>query len=131
LCADLDNFKPVNDSHSHEIGDLLLKAAGDRLKASLRNTDLVARIGGDEFLIILDNIDSIERVVHTTDKIIKKLSEPYIIDKQLIHIGISIGVAIFPTHGNDSISLIKLADNAMYRAKQKGKNQFYITDSFE
>ncbi len=128
LYADLDNFKPVNDSYGHEIGDRLLKTVGDRFKASLRKADLVARIGGDEFFIILDNIDSVESVVETTEKIIKKVSEPYIIDKQVIHIGISIGVAIFPIHGNDSKSLIKLADNAMYLAKQKGKNQFYITD---
>ncbi len=121
---DLDGFKAINDSLGHDIGDALLRMVAQRLAASLRADDTVARLGGDEFVIILsgslapDNIEAVGR------KLLGVIRAPYVIQGHTLHVGTSIGIALFPDDGADSETLLKNGDIAMYRAKQAGGNRF-------
>jgi len=121
LFLDLDKFKPVNDSLGHEIGDLLLQEVAVRLKHCVkRESDTVSRIGGDEFVIILSHIEAELDATTVAEHIIKAISRPFNINQHMINISISIGIAIYPTNGTDVNTLMKIADNAMYQAKQAG-----------
>lgn len=127
LFIDLDRFKVINDTLGHTMGDLLLHTIANRLKNVLRESDTVSRLSGDEFIILIPDITDIQDVSVITDKIIKKVSEVYVLSGKEIYITASIGISIFPDHGRDIESLIKNADTAMYHAKEHGKNcyQFY------
>lgn len=116
LFIDLDDFKGVNDTLGHEAGDEVLVDVSKRLLSCVREVDLVARIGGDEFLVMLENVES-ERVEEIGQRIVEALRLPIAVCKQEVVLGASIGVAFYPVNGNDSKSLIKAADNAMYRVK--------------
>ena len=123
MLIDLDKFKPVNDHLGHAVGDLLLKAATQRMQACLRESDTLARIGGDEFVVILSGIASQEDALGVADKIRCAMSEPFMLDGGYkVSISASIGVAIYPEHGQDEKRLSKSADEAMYRVKELGRN---------
>ncbi|VAW87345.1 diguanylate cyclase/phosphodiesterase (GGDEF & EAL domains) with PAS/PAC sensor(s) [hydrothermal vent metagenome] len=127
LFVDLDRFKAVNDGLGHTSGDTLLKAVGLRLKASSRKSDTVARFGGDEFVIILENIHHEKQAASIARKIHKTLETPYTIEGRECFISASIGISLFPGDGQDAETLLKNADAAMYQAKEKGRNniQYY------
>jgi len=141
MFLDLDNFKPLNDTYGHSAGDLLLKEVGDRITSRIREMDTVARIGGDEFIVLLNELDegretSISRARKVAEKIRADLGEPYELKLKLQgkaeavveHIcTASIGVVLFNNHVNGTEELVKMADRAMYQAKEKGRNsiRFY------
>jgi diguanylate cyclase (GGDEF)-like protein/PAS domain S-box-containing protein len=123
---DLDGFKAVNDTYGHEYGDMLLIVVAERLKTDLRESDFVARIGGDEFVILLPHLETVENALGVADKIIDKISRPYYAHETELLVGASIGIAFFPDHANNQIDLIKNADKAMYKAKANGKNRYEV-----
>jgi len=132
LLIDLDQFKEVNDTLGHDIGDLLLQEAGARISNCVRSSDTVARLGGDEFIVILSHLESKTHVEDVAQKIIKLLAESYYIGDHVVHISGSIGITLFPNDTNDIDALIKNADQAMYAAKKLGRNRFsYFTQSLQ
>jgi len=124
LFIDLDRFKVVNDTMGHEAGDRLLREVADRLRDSLREGDTVARHGGDEFVVLIEQYDSAIQLAGVAQKIIDQAVQPYFFDSHEFHISASIGIATYPNDGQDSATLLKHADIAMYRAKEAGKNQY-------
>lgn len=134
LFLDLDGFKAVNDEHGHAMGDYLLKEVAKRLKACVRGDDTVARMGGDEFTVVLGALVSREAAenaaMQIAKKIIKSLNQVFLIQEKEMFIGASIGISLFPDDADADEALIKLADTAMYHAKSVGKNnyQFYTAD---
>ena len=130
LFIDLDRFKNINDTLGHEVGDRLLQELGCRLLLSIREGDTVARFGGDEFAILLDDIASEKDVSGVAQKILDTLSPPFVIDGRDLYVTASIGISLYPNDGNQPGILLRNADIAMYRAKDLGKNncQFYSAD---
>lgn len=128
LMIDLDRFKPVNDEYGHSVGDLLLGATAARMQKCLRESDTLARVGGDEFVVILSMIGGVGDAVGVADKIRQSLSAPFELTGD-INVGIdcSIGVAVYPDHGNSEDALLKNADNAMYVAKALGRAQVHVS----
>lgn len=124
LFLDLDHFKKINDSLGHHYGDILLKEVTRRLLASVKSIDTVSRQGGDEFLILLNELTHPEEAALVAQKICAALAEPVIVDKSRINSSVSIGIAVFPRDGDTPDALIKNADIAMYHAKDSGRNQF-------
>jgi len=122
LFIDLDKFKSVNDTLGHKVGDILLQETAKRIKESVRDSDVVARMGGDEFLILLNNIENEESARLIAEKIRFILSQPFIIDGQSVQTSASIGIAVYPQHGDSQEELTKNADHAMYEAKNSGRN---------
>lgn len=120
LYIDLDKFKPVNDQFGHATGDLLLKAVALRILECVRDSDTVARVGGDEFVVLLREVDGSHSALHVAEKIRVALGTPFLIGDQRIEIGCCVGVAIYPDHGQSEIELSARADAAMYQAKQGG-----------
>ena len=127
IFLDLDGFKCVNDKIGHDAGDLLLQEVSRRLSGMVRASDTMARVGGDEFTFVLNNVGVIENVAVMARKMIALLAESFDLNGQQCNIGGSIGVAIFPDDSSEFGTLLKQADEAMYFAKQCGKNtyQFY------
>lgn len=128
LLADLDGFKPVNDNHGHDVGDDLLRIIANRLKAAVRSSDTVARIGGDEFVLLLDTIKQPHDAVHMAEKALAAIREPVNVGELILTVSSSIGVAIFPDDGMEAETLVKHADRAMYNAKLAGRNQLKLAD---
>jgi diguanylate cyclase (GGDEF)-like protein len=124
LFVDLDGFKAVNDSYGHDVGDALLKEIAVRLRASLREGDVVGRIGGDEFVVLIEELADVERLSPVAQKILDTVARPATVRGYECHVTSSVGIGIFPQDGKDSQALLKSADNAMYRAKERGKNRF-------
>ncbi|WP_158590465.1 putative bifunctional diguanylate cyclase/phosphodiesterase [Noviherbaspirillum cavernae] len=124
LFMDLDNFKNVNDSLGHDIGDMLLRAIAERLSQCVREEDTVARIGGDEFLIVLPDIDRGEQAAAVAEKILAATARPFILKEQQIYSTISIGISVFPDDGKETQELIKHADTALYQAKGQGRDRY-------
>ncbi|HOG03979.1 MAG TPA: GGDEF domain-containing protein, partial [Accumulibacter sp.] len=123
MFLDLDRFKPVNDSLGHDIGDLLLREVALRLQACApRSSDTVSRLGGDEFVILLAQIDKAMDAVVVAGKVLAALGRPFRIGPHQIEISASIGIAVYPQHGDDVHELLKNADTAMYHAKKAGRN---------
>lgn len=120
---DLDGFKQVNDLHGHDKGDQVLKEVANRLEKQLRQSDAIARIGGDEFVIIFSDIKEVEDVIPLYERIFDALKEPFVIGETSITIGASIGAAFYPDHGDDIEMLVRHADAAMYRSKANGRNR--------
>lgn len=127
LYMDLDGFKAVNDSLGHEAGDTLLREVAERMRAVVRKEDTLARIGGDEFILVASNINVADEATRIAEKIINAVNRPFKLKDRLVDVGISIGISCFPDHGGDIDSLMHQADIAMYQAKQKGKNQYHWT----
>jgi diguanylate cyclase (GGDEF)-like protein/PAS domain S-box-containing protein len=123
---DLDHFKGVNDTHGHDVGDLLLKAAAERLSAELRKGDTVARFGGDEFLLILPDLNVIEDAIQVAQKIVDSFRKPFLIDTHQLIVTTSIGIAVYPQDGTKEDILLKNADKAMYQAKQTGRARYQL-----
>ena len=126
LFLDLDHFKLINDTLGHSIGDWLLKEVALRLRTSVRDGDTVARLGGDEFTILLSEVSRSEDAAHVAQKILDTISAPLRWDNHDIYITTSIGISLSPSDGEDSETLIKSADNAMYRAKELGRNNYQL-----
>lgn len=121
---DLDEFKVINDTKGHAYGDRVLVEAAKRLKKSVRKSDTVARVGGDEFVLVLENIASKEQTDKLAKLIIKELSKPFKIKKEQFELSCSIGIAIYPQDGETTDELLSAADMAMYRAKKNGRSTF-------
>jgi diguanylate cyclase (GGDEF)-like protein len=126
LLLDLDNFKLVNDTLGHNAGDTLLRLVADRLKATLRETDIICRIGGDEFVVIVEPSDDLPEVSMVARKILSTLALPYAVDKHQLYVSASIGVSVYPGDAHDAQALTRSADTAMYEAKRQGKSRFEI-----
>lgn len=126
LFIDLDNFKPINDNLGHAVGDLLLQAVAQRTRAALRESDSVARVGGDEFIVLLPHVRDAQDVLALAEKLRDTLAQPYDITPHRIAIAASIGAALYPEHGVDDIELLKHADEAMYEAKRQGRNRVRV-----
>jgi diguanylate cyclase (GGDEF)-like protein/PAS domain S-box-containing protein len=124
LFVDLDRFKLVNDSLGHEIGDRLLKSVAKRMQTSVRSTDTIARVGGDEFIVLLSQIPSAEVVANIAEKLINVVSQPYKIEEHDLVVTASAGISIYPNHGRDAGSLMRSADASMYSAKEAGRNRY-------
>lgn len=128
FCLDLDHFKKVNNAYGHPQGDKLLKKVGKRISACLREDDTVARMGGDSFNLLLPQIGSEERAAKVAQKILDSLKVPFDLDDREIFVTASIGVALYPYDGKDASTLLKNADIALQRAKERGRNSHYFFD---
>ena len=130
MFLDLDRFKLINDTLGHRLGDLLLQAVSDRLKRSVRTNDILARQGGDEFIVLLSDIDQIDDVARIAQKTLDMLTQPFTLEGNDIVVTASIGISIYPDDGENSQRLLTNADTAMYLAKERGKNnyQFYTME---
>ena len=124
LFIDLDRFKPINDTYGHMVGDQLLWEVSKRLSNHVRESDMVARLGGDEFTIILPNIEDIREVEHMASRILKGMASPFNLDGRELFISASIGITMYPDDADNITSLMTNADNAMYLAKDEGRNTF-------
>lgn len=125
MMLDLDGFKGINDSYGHEVGDRLLHEVGQRLQASIRASDLVARFGGDEFAVVMSEVDNLEHVRGLAQKLITAIGAPYMLGAaQSDSVGVSIGIACFPEHGDDVDILLQYADQALYESKRTGRRRY-------
>lgn len=124
LFIDLDRFKMINDSLGHTVGDALLQQVAHRLQGGIRFTDIVARQGGDEFVIVLSVVKNLQSVTKIAENLLKALREPFIVSGQELYISASIGISLYPTHGSTVTEILRHADNAMYKVKDQGKNSF-------
>ncbi|MHB1581020.1 MAG: putative bifunctional diguanylate cyclase/phosphodiesterase [Acidithiobacillus sp.] len=124
MFLDLDRFKYINDSLGHAMGDQLLQSVAQRLKGGLRHSDTISRQGGDEFVVLLPNIEHAEDAALSADKILAALTPPHHIGEHALHISVSIGISIYPDDGQDTETLLKSADSAMYYAKENGRNTY-------
>ena len=129
LFIDLDDFKIVNDTLGHETGDKLLSLVAERLRATLRSNDVVCRIGGDEFAVIMENGVATSQAERVAANIVTALSNPFVIDGQQIGVGASLGISLCPDHATDTVSLLRNADTAMYHAKGNGKNNYRLYEA--
>lgn len=129
--VDLDRFKDVNDTMGHQAGDQLLIAMSKRLQGCVRDSDTISRPGGDEFVLILSNLQSPEALNQTLERILTATAQPYTINQRELTVTSSLGISIYPDDGRDSETLLRHADNAMYKAKAAGKNNFqFFTKDF-
>jgi diguanylate cyclase len=126
LFLDLDGFKDVNDRCGHEAGDLLLTAVARRILASVRDGDLVARHGGDEFVVLLQGLESAEVAYGVADRVIEAVSTTYAVSGNSFRLSVSVGVAFYPEHGRTGEELLRQADQAMYSAKRAGGRRFEV-----
>jgi diguanylate cyclase (GGDEF)-like protein len=124
LFLDLDGFKQINDTLGHDAGDDLLQEVAERLEGTLRDSDVVARMGGDEFVVLLPNVETDEQVATVARKVLDSLARPFILLGEKFTVTASVGVSLFPQDGEDVQALMKNADIAMYAAKDSGKNAF-------
>ncbi|MBZ0104441.1 MAG: PAS domain S-box protein [Sulfuricella denitrificans] len=130
LLIDIDNFKLINDSLGHNIGDQLLKIVAHRIEECVRGGDTVARLGGDDFAVILTDVSQEDDISRVTNKILAAIAEPAVVESHSLTVTCSIGVSLFPRDGEDAATLLKNADAAMYRAKEQGRNsvQYYTAE---
>ena len=126
LFLDLDRFKHINDSRGHETGDKLLKAVAQRIRATMRNEDVVVRMGGDEFIVVLKTVRNTDQVSEAAGRITEALSAPVIVDGRPLVTTASIGVSLYPRDGSDMGELLRHSDTAMYQAKDRGRNNFQL-----
>lgn len=124
MFLDLDNFKIINDTHGHKTGDQLLQETAQRLKGCVREVDIVSRLGGDEFTIILEKVKDDKIVTHVAENVLQALAKPFIIGMESFHITASIGITYFPKDATNHETLLMNADQAMYAAKEQGRNRY-------
>lgn len=128
LNMDLKDFKPVNDTYGHEVGDLLLRGIAQRMLRTVRRSDTVSRFGGDEFVILLSNVQTVNDAAVVADKILKSLAKPFIFGKIKVNVQANIGIAVCPFDGTNSSELLRRADQNMYRAKQIGNHNYEFSE---
>ena len=128
MFVDLDRFKHINDTLGHGVGDAMIKTCAERLKSRLRSEDLVARFGGDEFVLVLENLTSVGDATVVAQKVLASCTEPFVIEGHELHVGSSIGISVYPEDGADAETLLKNADLAMYRAKDSGRGTYRYYD---
>ena len=128
LFIDLDNFKEINDSLGHHIGDKILVEVSKRMLSRMRVSDTLSRLGGDEFSIILNNLDSADEISNIIVNGMESFKEPFQIENNTLHVSMSVGIAIYPNDGEDAHTLLKNADAAMYKAKANGRNTYSFYD---
>jgi diguanylate cyclase (GGDEF)-like protein len=121
LFIDLDGFKKINDTHGHDVGDKLLQSLSERLTNSVRKQDLIYRIGGDEFIVLVQELDTLEDAKSIAENLLTKCNKPYLLDENKCHVTLSIGISLFPDHSEDPNQLLKYADEGMYDSKRNGK----------
>ena len=126
LFLDLDRFKHINDSRGHETGDKLLKAVAQRIRATMRNEDIVVRMGGDEFIVVLKTVRNTDQVSEAAGRVTEAMSAPVIVDGRPLVTTASIGVSLYPRDGTDMGELLRHSDTAMYQAKDRGRNNFQL-----
>jgi diguanylate cyclase (GGDEF)-like protein/PAS domain S-box-containing protein len=131
MLMDLDRFKEVNDTFGHHFGDALLKQVGFRLQNQMRDGDIVARLGGDEFAIVLPRTSDATSTALTARRILNALEQPFVVEGQVLEVGASIGIALYPEHGTDARTLLRRADVAMYAAKKKESGYSFHRDDHE
>ncbi len=129
MFLDLDGFKRVNDEFGHKAGDFVLTTVAERVRSEVREQDTVARIGGDEFMVILRGMDDVLVIEKIAMNLIQAVHQSIKMEQQSFNVGVSIGVSIYPRHGDSAEALIKKADNAMYQVKRRGKNDFRIAET--
>lgn len=129
LYLDLDGFKDINDEHGHNAGDQVLIAISQNMKAALRSVDTLARIGGDEYVVVLADVQGPHQCGLMVEKILRACAEPIVVQDKILQVSASIGVTIYPQDNVDADQLLRHADRAMYEAKQAGKNRYHIFDS--
>ena len=129
IFIDLDNFKEVNDKLGHHVGDMLLQQVSERIRASLREVDTVSRLGGDEFVVVLPELHQIEDARIIGQKLLRSVDGEYIVSGERLLITLSLGISIYPDHADDASTLIRIADKAMYHAKQSGRNTYRFYDA--
>ena len=126
LYIDFDHFKQINDGLGHDVGDELLQSVGNRLKECLRHQDTVARLGGDEFILLLPEITNHEDAGKLAQKLLEKIRPTFSIDQHEINITLSIGIGLYPIDGKNAKNLIKYADEALYWAKNNGRDCYHF-----
>jgi diguanylate cyclase (GGDEF)-like protein/PAS domain S-box-containing protein len=126
LYIDMDDFKSINDAKGHTYGDKVLVETASRLKKSIRKSDTVARIGGDEFVILLESTSDRNDIVAMAEKLIEAISSPFMINEEVLNISCSIGIATYPKEGTTTDALLAVADKAMYKAKHKGRRTYQL-----
>ncbi|QFR34399.1 diguanylate cyclase domain-containing protein [Ancylobacter sp. TS-1] len=131
MVLDLDGFKQVNDTYGHEAGDAALRCAAERFRRTLRAEDLAARVGGDEFVVVQGSGGSTEGAALLADRLIRSMAEPIAIGERRIVVGLSVGVVLAPVEGLDADALLRAADQALYRAKQEGRNRRHLAEPSE
>ena len=124
MFIDLDGFKPINDEYGHDVGDEALRVVSDRMGGCIRESDVLARIGGDEFIIMFTGLEDREVLVERADKVLEMVGTPMWISGNRIRMGASIGISVAPKDGTDTETIINAADESMYAAKQGGKNAY-------
>ncbi len=128
LFIDIDHFKEINDSLGHHIGDKLLVDFSNRIKNKIRKSDTISRLGGDEFCIILNDIKDIDFITNFIIESMKVVNDPFIVNGRKLHVGMSVGVSIYPNDGLNANTILKNADAAMYRAKESGRGTYFFYD---
>lgn len=129
LFIDIDRFKAINDSHGHDIGDLLIKQVAERITGVLRESDVVARNGGDEFVTIIEDMGDMREAAVVAEKVISRINQIFNVNGHEIHIGISVGISVYPSDSYDALDLLKMSDTAMHHAKDIASNNFEFYSS--
>ncbi len=124
MYLDVDKFKDINDSLGHSVGDRLLQSVAKRLQACVRHSDTVSRHGGDEFVVLLAEVEAVQDADLMAEKLIKAIAEPHLIDGHRLHVTLSIGMSLYPDDGKDFEEVLTHADTAMYHAKRSGRNNY-------
>jgi diguanylate cyclase (GGDEF)-like protein len=128
IYLDMDNFKQINDTFGHTTGDHLLREVARRLRQCVRESDTVGRLGGDEFAVLLHDIGRLEDATLVAEKILVALSDPYLLDGKMLMSAPSLGIAVYPEHGQSDLHLIRHADEAMYVAKRSGGKRYIVVE---
>jgi len=126
MFLDLDHFKHINDSLGHEVGDLLLQSVAKRLQANVRLSDTVSRHGGDEFVVLLTEVEDKQAAAFTAEKLMEAIAKPHLISGHLLHVTLSIGISLYPDNGKSAETILRNADTAMYHAKRSGRNKHQL-----
>ena len=124
MYLDLDNFKDINDSLGHSVGDQLLQSTAKRLEGCVRHSDTVSRQGGDEFVVLLSEIEAVQDAARAAQKLVKVMAEPHLIGGHRLNVTLSIGISLYPDDGADAEAVLTNADTAMYHVKRNGRNSY-------